>query len=154
MGSSGSSRHGQTEKYFCPYHDCIRSQQGSGFKRKDKLDQHLRGPHKQTSVPRLRAMPVAASSAGDQAATNNIADGILQSKKRKRGNAEETGRLNVDRLEQELSEERKLRKLAEQHSRRLQEQLDDFQRRMEKYERLDEILTLWEEHKVRERTEE
>lgn len=99
-------------------------------------------------------MPVAASSAGDQAATNNIADGILQSKKRKRGNAEETGRLNVDRLEQELSEERKLRKLAEQHSRRLQEQLDDFQRRMEKYERLDEILTLWEEHKVRERTEE
>lgn len=84
MGSSGTSRHGQTEKYFCPYRDCIRSQQGSGFKRKDKLDQHLRGPHKQNSVPRIRALPAASSSTRNLSVTDNATN---DSYSRRSGNA-------------------------------------------------------------------
>src|SRR5205814_632891 len=65
VGPSRSSKHSQTEKYFCSYPDCVHSEPGSGFKRKDHLDQHLRGLHKQTSVQRLRAKPAAASSIGN-----------------------------------------------------------------------------------------
>jgi len=145
-GSSGACRHSQTERYFCSYDNCVRSKKGSGFKRKDKLDQHLRGPHKQTSVPRARATPTAASSVSNPAAANTIVDGISKSKKRKRWNEEEVDGSNVDRLEKELAEERRLRELAGHRNQRLEEQLDDVKRRLDQYERLDKMLSLWEEH--------
>ena len=80
-------------------------------------------------------------------AANTILDCISQSKKRKRCNEEEMVGPNIDRLEKELAEERRLRGLVEHRSHRLKEQLDDFKRRLDKYERLDSMLSLWEEHK-------
>jgi hypothetical protein len=123
LGPSRSSKHGQTEKYFCTYSGCIHSQLGSGFKRKDHLDQHLRGPHKQTSVQRLRAKPAAASSIGNPTATG----APLQSKKRKRGSEEETSRSNLDKLEKELAEERRLRRLVEEDNHLLRQKLENYE---------------------------
>ena len=89
-------------------------------------------------MSRVRATPTAALSASNLAATNTSLDCISQSKKRKRCNEEEMVGPNVDRLEKEL---------VEHHSQRLKEQLNDFKRRLDKYERLDKMLSLWEEHK-------
>lgn len=147
--SSRNSRHGQTEKYFCAYSDCSRSQPGSGFYRKDHLDQHLRGLHKQNSVPRLRAKPVAASSACNPTTTSETTGALFQSKKRKRGSGGETGRHSGDELFDELAEERRLRLLVEQENQRLRQKIENYEGRMQKYEeRLDKMMTLIEEHKV------
>lgn len=152
VGPSRSSKHSQTEKYFCSYSDCIHSQLGSGFKRKDHLDQHLRGPHRQTSVQRLRAKPVATSSIGNLTAASDITGAPLQSKKRKRGSEEETSGSNLDKLEKELVEERRLRRLVEEDNHLLRQKLENYERRMEKYEeRLDRMMALLEEHKRGER---
>jgi hypothetical protein len=148
VGPSQNSKHSQTEKYFCTYLDCIHSQPGSGFKRKDHLDQHLRGLHKQTSVQRLRAKPAAASSTGNPTATSDITAAPLQSKKRKRGSEEETSESNLDKLEKELAEERRLRRLVEEDNHLLRQKLENYEGRMEKYEaRLDRMMNLLEEHK-------
>jgi hypothetical protein len=148
VGLPRSSKHGQTEKYFCTYSDCIHSQLDSGFKRKDHLDQHLRGPHKQTSVQRLRAKPAVASSIGNPTATSDITGVPLQSKKRKRGSEEETSGSNLDKLEKELVEEQRLRRLVEEDNHLLRQKLENYERRMEKYEeRLDRMMALLEEHK-------
>lgn len=153
IGPSRSSKHGQTEKHFCTYSDCIHSQPGSGFRRKDHLDQHLRGPHKQTSVQRLRAKPAASSSIGDSTAKTDITGASLQSKKRKRGSKEETSGANLDKLENELAEERRLRRLAEEDNHLLRQKLENYERRMEKYEeRLDRMMSLLEERKGKERS--
>lgn len=147
VGPSRSSKHGQTEKYFCTYSDCIHSQLGSGFKRKDHLDQHLRGLHKQTSVQRLRAKPAAASSIANLTAISDITGVPLQSKKRKRGSEEETSGSNLDKLEKELVEERRLRRLVEEDNHLLRQKSENYKRRMEKYEeQLDRMMTLLEEH--------
>jgi len=150
--SSRNSKHGQTEKHFCTYSDCSRSQPGSGFYRKDNLDQHLRGVHKQNSVPRLRAKSAAASSPRNPTATSKTTGAHLQSKKRKRGSEGETGRHNEDELFDELAEERRLRLLAEQENHQLRQKLDNYEGRMQKYEeRLDRMMTLFEEHKREEK---
>ena len=152
VGPSRSSKHSQAEKYFCTYSDCIHSQLGSGFKRKDHLDQHLRGPHKQTSVQRLRAKPAATSSIGNPTAASDITGATLQYKKRKRGSEEETSGSNLDKLEKEVVEERRLRRLAEEDNHLLRQKLENYERRMEKYEeRLDRMMALLEEHKREER---
>ena len=101
---------------------------------------------------RLRAKPAATLSFGNQTATSDITSTILQSKKRKRGSEEETRGLNLDKLEKELAEERKLRLLAEEDNCLLRQELKNYERRMEKYEeRLDRMMTLLEEHKKGER---
>ena len=128
VGPSRSSKHSQTEKYFCNYSDCPHSQPGSGFKRKDHLDQHLRGPHRQTSVQRLRAKPAAASRICNSTATRDITGAPLQSKKRKRGSEEEICGSNLDKLEIELAEERRLRRLAEEDNRLLRQTLENYER--------------------------
>ncbi|KIX04750.1 uncharacterized protein Z518_05620 [Rhinocladiella mackenziei CBS 650.93] len=88
---SRNSKHGQTEKYFCSFSDCSRSQPGSGFYRKDHLNQHLRGLHKQNLVPRPRVESGAASNACKATATNETTGAIVQSKKRKSESEEEFG---------------------------------------------------------------
>jgi hypothetical protein len=103
-------------------------------------------------VQRLRAKPAAASSIGNPTATNDTAEAPLQSKKRKRGSEEDTSGSNLDRLERELAEERRLRRLAEEDNHLLRQKLENYERRMEKYEeRLDRMMTLLEEHKGEER---
>jgi phosphopentomutase len=120
--------------------------------RKDHLDQHLRGPHKQTSVQRLRAKPAAASSIGNSTATSDITGVPLQSKKRKRETEKETSVSNLDKLEKELVEERRLRRLVEEDNHLQRQKLENYERRMEKYEeRLDRMMALLEEHKREER---
>lgn len=146
--SSRNSKHGQTQKYFCTYSDCSRSQPGSGFYRKDHLDQHLRGRHKQNSVPRLRAKSVAVSSVRNPTATSETTGALLQSKKRKCGSEGETSRHGGDGLFEELTEERRLRLLAKKETQRLRQKIENYEERMEKYEeRLDRMMTLIEEHK-------
>jgi len=150
--SSRNSKHSQTEKYFCAYSDCSRSQPGSGFYRKDHLDQHLRGLHKQNSVPRLRAKPAAALSACNLTTTSETTGALSQSKKRKRGSEGETSRHSGDGLFDELAEERRLRLLAEQENQRLRQKIENYEGRMQKYEeRLDRMMTLIEEHKAEEK---
>jgi hypothetical protein len=150
--SSRNSKHGQTEKHFCTYSDCSRSQPGSGFYRKDNLDQHLRGVHKQNPVPKLSAKSAAASNPHNPMATSKTTGVILQSKKRKRGSEGETGRHNEGGIFDELAEERRLRLLAEQENHQLRQKLDNYEGRMQKYEeRLDRMMTLFEEHKGEEK---
>ncbi|KAL9078855.1 MAG: hypothetical protein Q9157_002225 [Trypethelium eluteriae] len=112
---SRNSKHGQIERYLCCYPDCSRSRQGSGFSRKDHLDQHLRGPHKQSSVERVRAKSAAASSSRSTAAMSRILQPLPQSKKRKRGGDGELDAHNVE----ELAEERRMRMVAEQENQQL-----------------------------------
>ena len=130
--SPRNSKHGKSEKYFCPYPDCSHSQPGSGFCRKDHLDQHLRGPHKQSSVARVRAKPVAASNSLNPTATGEIAQPLSQSKKRKHGADGEPETYSVDELVERLAEERSLRLLREEEIRLLRQKLERYEARMEK----------------------
>jgi hypothetical protein len=144
---SRTSKHGQTEKYFCTYHDCSRSQTGSGFYRKDHLDQHLRGRHKQSSVPKLGAKSVALSSIRNSTTLSESTEALLQSRKRKRRSEEETRRYSEDGSFEELAEERRLRLLAEEETQRLRQKLENYEERMKKYEdRLDRMMSLIEKH--------
>ncbi|KAH8690090.1 hypothetical protein BGW36DRAFT_67088 [Talaromyces proteolyticus] len=154
--SPRNSKHGKTEKYFCPYPACSRSQPGSGFYRKDHFDQHLRGPHRQDSVARLGTKSTAGSSAPPLTLTvTNEAtthESTLQSKKRSRGSGGEinqrTGANNNSYFE-ELAEERRLRLLAEQENQRLSHKLENYEGRMQKYEeRLDKMMALMESYNV------
>jgi hypothetical protein len=150
--SSRNSKHGQTEKHFCTYSDCSRSQPGLGFYRKDHLDQHLYGVHKQNSVPRLRAKSAAISSSYNPIGTSKTTGAFFQSKKRKHGIEGETGRQNGDGLFEELAEERRLRLLAEQENHQLRQKLENYEGRMQKYEeRLDRMMTLFGEHRGEEK---
>jgi hypothetical protein len=150
--SSRNSKHGQTEKHFCTYSDCSRSQPGSGFYRKDHLDQHLLGTHKQNSVPRLSGKSAAALSSCNPIGASKTTGALLQSKKRKNGSEGETGRQNGDGLFEELAEERSLRVLAEQENHQLRQKLENYEGRMQKYEeRLDRMMTLFEKHKGEEK---
>ena len=42
---SRGSKHSKTEKYLCRFPECNRSKAGSGFKRKDKCDDHQERVH-------------------------------------------------------------------------------------------------------------
>lgn len=138
--SSRNSKHGQREKHFCPDPGCNRSRPGSGFCRKDHLDQHLRGRHKQNSVPRLRAKPAATSSARSPNATSETTRAHSQLNKRKRRSEGETGRHSGDGLFEELAEERRLRLLVEQDNQRLRWKLENHEERIRKCEeRLDRL---------------
>jgi hypothetical protein len=140
--SSRNSKHSQTEKYFCTYSDCTRSQLGSGFHRKDHLDQHLRGLHKQNLVPRLRVKSAAASSTRKPIPGSEAAEALVQPKKRKRESEEKLGYHGGDELFEELIKERKLRLLAEQENQRLHQTIEDYEGRMQKYEeRLDRMMS-------------
>lgn len=148
-----NSKHGHTEKYFCPHSDCSRSQPGWGFSRKDHLDQHLRGPHKQDSVPRLRIKSsTVASNALNPAAISETTEVLVQSKKRKHGIEGETGRNKRDGLFERLTEERRLRLLVEQENQRLRQKVENYEERMRKYEeRFDRMMNLIEELKGQEK---
>lgn len=153
-----NSKHSQTEKYLCHYPDCKHSREGSGFRRKDHLDQHLRGPHKQLSVTRLRAKPATVSSSHGPATTTQTLQALPQSKKRKRGGDGGPGTRSVDELTEELAEGRRLRLLAEQENgqlrqdnRQLRQELKKSKERMEKCEaRLDKMMDLFGEQKSEE----
>lgn len=141
-----NSRHSQNEKYCCPYSDCPRSQPGSGFRRKDNLDQHLRGPHKQSTVPRLRARSKAKVAQGDSAlvAPSDATGSLAQSyKKRKREVDEGVPGSSEAGLREELIEERKARKLAEEENQELRQKIEDCERRIIKHEEtLDTMMSL------------
>ncbi|RFU24370.1 hypothetical protein B7463_g11968, partial [Scytalidium lignicola] len=146
--SSRNSKHGQTEKQFCIYSNCSRSQPGSGFHRKDHLDQHLRGVHKQGSVPRLRAKPAVVLSSFNSAATSETPGAFLQSKKRRHRRDDPTDWQDKDELFEELAEERRLRLLAQQENNQLRQKIENYEGRMQKYEeRLDRMMALFEGHK-------
>ncbi|ERF71356.1 hypothetical protein EPUS_03511 [Endocarpon pusillum Z07020] len=146
--SSQNSKHGQSEKHFCTYSDCNRSQPGAGFYRKDHLDQHLRGLHKQKLVPRIRVKSAAASSTCKLTTTSETTGAIVQSGKRKRESEGELSCHGGDGLFEELTKERRLRLLAEQENQRLHQKVENYEGRMQKYEeRLDRMMALIEEHK-------
>lgn len=146
---SRKSKHGQIEKYHCPYPDCNHSRPGAGFRRKDHLDQHLRGPHKQSSVARVRAKPAAAvTSSRKPSATTQTIQAPPQSQKRKRVG---DGELDARSVE-ELAEERRLRLIVLEEENqglrrkleRCEEQMEKYEQRLEKYEeRLDGMMTLF-----------
>jgi hypothetical protein len=153
-GGSDTSRHSQNEKYYCHHFDCPRSQPGSGFRRKDNLDQHLRGPHNQSTVTRLRARSKAKVAQDDYAlATPSEATGTpLHSKKRKRGGDEGVLGSSEDGLRKELIEERKARKLAEEENQELRQKVEDCERRIIKNETtLDAMMSLLAGRKGKER---
>jgi hypothetical protein len=153
-GGSDTSRHSQNEKYYCHHFDCPRSQPGSGFRRKDNLDQHLRGPHNQSTVTRLRARSKAKVAQDDYAlATPSEATGtLLHSKKRKRGGDEGVLGSSEDGLRKELIEERKARKLAEEENQELRQKVEDCERRIIKNETtLDAMMYLLAGRKGKER---
>ncbi len=110
-----NSRHSEIEQYFCRYPTCKRSQPGSGFKRKDHLDQHLRGVHKETTVSRIRAYPAVKSRS--EASSHDATAG----KKRKRESDEE---IELARIKEELAEERKLRMVVEAENKVLRQKLE------------------------------
>ncbi|KAF2012006.1 hypothetical protein BU24DRAFT_465580 [Aaosphaeria arxii CBS 175.79] len=150
-----NSRHGHIQKYYCPYPNCGRSKEGFGFRRKDHLDQHLKGPHKQSSVARLRGRPATGSSSFNSVATSDIARALSQTKKRKHNEhgdlAEHSVNEPSDVLVKELAEERRLRLEAEQENQRLRQKLEKYEERMEKYEeRLDRMMTLFGNNKSEE----
>lgn len=146
--SSRNSKHGQTKKHFCTYSSCSRSQPGLGFYRKDHLDQHLRGVHRQNSVSRLCAKLAAASSSRNTTGMSKTTGVLLQSRKRKLGSEGGAGQHNGDGLFEELAEERRLRLLTDQENYHLRQKLENYEERMQKYEeRMDKIMALLEEHK-------
>jgi hypothetical protein len=103
-------------------------------------------------VQKLCAKLGAISSIGNPTATSDITGAPLQSKKRKRRSEEETSGSNLDKLEKELAEEQRLRRLVEEDNHLLHQKLENYERCMEKYkERLDRMMTLLEEHKREER---
>ena len=135
--SSRKSKHGQTEKYFCHYSDCSRSQPGSGFTRRDHLNQHLRGPHKEAWVPRVRASPAVASSSCDPiAAADQNAQAPQQSKKRKLEEDIESDahRGLMNELINRLTEERSKRLLVEQENQQLQQEIRGLRQQVANYE--------------------
>lgn len=156
---SQNSKHGRLEKYFCPHSDCDRSQPGKGFPRKDHLDQHLRGKHKELPTPRVRAIPETVRN------SSHIVQSPSQSKKRKRGGDGQSGTTSLDEdaddMIQQLAEERKLRLLAEKENARLRQEVEKYKERMEKCEermerkeermekregRLERMMTSFEKH--------
>jgi len=152
--SPHTSKHGRAEKYFCTYSDCVRSRLGSGFYRKDHLDQHLRGPHKHNLVPRLRLNSAGASRARNcnSTPTSETTGAFAPPRKRKRGTEGDVGEQREDELSEELAEERRLRLLTEQENLQLRQKIENYEGRMQKYEeRLDRMMALIEQHKGDER---
>jgi hypothetical protein len=94
------------------------------------LDQHLRGPHKQTSVARVRRTGTTPPSMSNRVAISTGSKVISQSNRQKQGNSEDIDESEVARLKRELAEEREL-----------QEQLDDYKGRLDKYEQQDKVPT-------------
>ena len=144
------SKHGQAEKYFCTHSDCPRAKLGSGFRRKDHLDQHLRGLHKQSSVPRLRISSAKSLNPPGPKGNERTKEPSVVSRKRSRGYEAETASDNSSQesetISKELAEERQLRKSAEEEVRRLRQKLNNYEERMEKYEeRLDRLMSLLEQ---------
>lgn len=129
--SSRNSKHGQTEKYYCTDSDCKRSQSGSGFCRKDHLNQHLERKH---SVPIVRGKR-AAESTGP----------ILPDRKRKRGAREKTGESYSDSLLEELKRERGWRQQADNERLTLGQKLKDCESRVQYCEeRMNRMIILLE----------
>jgi hypothetical protein len=62
-------------------------------------------------VQRIRAKQQTAAGIGTSTATTS--ERTRQSKKRKRGNEEQTSELGIDELAKQLAEERRLRRIAE-----------------------------------------
>jgi hypothetical protein len=85
---SQTSKHGQNENWHCTYSSCDRSRPGQGFYRKDHMDQHLRGVHKQYVVERVRAKRMTMSSNGEPAAADDDRGIPLRPKNRKHDNNE------------------------------------------------------------------
>jgi hypothetical protein len=131
---SQNTRHGQKEKYFCTYPDCQRAQQGFGFKRKDNRDQHLRTTHKQISVEGIRAYQVAASGSSTPASNT---ESLVQSKKRKHNEDEDSDLHNVEALKTELGR-------MQQENLELRQKVMKYEERMERNEqRLDKLMSLF-----------
>ncbi|KAK5051492.1 hypothetical protein LTR84_003144 [Exophiala bonariae] len=126
-----NSKHGQIEKYYCPYEDCKRSKPGSGFKRKDHLDQHLDGPHKRKLAPKAREVSAGDSEVHDRVF---VAETTMQSKKRKRESEIVRGQCDIEDLSSELAEERQLRKRVEIENQRLQARVEECEGRIRKSE--------------------
>lgn len=147
-GTYLNSKHGKTENHFCTYRDCHRSRPGSGFCRKDHLDQHLRGVHKQKSVSRLRARSTTAPNSLNATPSNTTIAQLLQRKKSRGGDREGSVSLqNRVEVAEELLAERRLRVLAEEENLQLRQKLENYEIRMQKYEeRLDKMMSLVEQH--------
>jgi hypothetical protein len=135
---SQNSRHGLKEKYFCTYTDCKRAQPGSGFKRKDNRDQHLRTMHKQILMERIRAPPVGASGSSTPASNTEV---LLQPRKRKRREDEYSDLRGVEALKIELER-------VQQENMELRQKVIKYEERMERYEqRLDTLMSLFGQQK-------
>lgn len=150
----GTSRHSQNEKYYCHHFDCPRSHPGSGFRRKDNLDQHLHGPHNQSTVTRLRARSKAkvAPNGHTPMIPSEATGTLVQSKKRKRGGDDAVPGSSEDGLRKELMEERKARKQAEEENQELRQKIEVCERRIIKNEKtLDAMMSLLAERKGKER---
>lgn len=149
--SARISKHSQTERYFCTHENCNRSRPGSGFNRKDHLDQHLRGVHKQNLVLRLRGES-AGTVTGVQEPTT-APQTAERSKKRKRDNEEDLGHDDSDDLSNELARERRLRQMAEQENQQLRRKIENYEERMQKYEdRLDRMMSLLEQERGKDKS--
>lgn len=143
--SARSSKHSQTEKYFCPHGDCVRSKPGSGFKRKDHLDQHLNGPHKHKSAGKAQDVSVTPLGLDDQVSDTET---LLPMKKRKRDTEAVQGEYDIEHLSSKLAEERLLRRRAEEENERLRQRIENYEERMQKYEdRIDRMMSLFEDQK-------
>lgn len=129
--SSRNSKHGQTEKYYCTYSDCKRSQSGLGFCRKDHLNQHLGRKH---SVPIVRGKQ-AVESIGP----------ILPDRKRKRGAREKAGEPYSYSLLEEFQRERRWRQQADNERLTLGQNLKDCESRVQYCEeRMNKMIILLE----------
>lgn len=146
--SSQNSRHGQTEEYLCPYSNCNHSRSGSGWHREDHFDQYLKGVHKQSSVERLRAKPAVALTTQSPTDTSTSTENIDPFRKPKRAIEADSNRKSMEGLQQELAGERRLRLQAEQETQAMRQQLQNFEKRLEKSEeRVDRLMTLLEKEK-------
>jgi len=142
--SGQKSKHGQTERYICTYENCNRSKPGSGFNRKDHLDQHIRGVHKQILMPRLRGASAGTVNSALQESTSTAED-AEQPKKRKRDSEDELGNDDTEHLSNELARERRLRQQTEKENQQLRRKIENYEERMQKYEdRLDRLMALLE----------
>lgn len=137
--SSRNSRHGHIEKYYCHHPDCDRSQQGSGFRRRDHFNQHLQRVHKESTRTERHAKPAAVSSSPNPSTASQSLPNLPRPQKRKRG---EDGELDPQREDEptdghreEVAEERRLRLEAEQEIRRLRQKLERYEERIERYEK-------------------
>ncbi|KAL9078939.1 MAG: hypothetical protein Q9157_002164, partial [Trypethelium eluteriae] len=143
-----NSKHGKSEKHFCDYTDCNRSRSRIGFFRKDHLDQHLRGRHKQSLVPRIRAKSNTVLNSSNLPSSTEDPQMFLQSKKRKHDSEVRSSQLSTEELMKMVDEEQSKRRQVEQENTHLQQKIEKYEERMEKYEnRLDKLTTLLENEK-------